>query len=147
PATLELALEPIEVAVLGDVDGDLTGWLVSSDVAAEEALWTEVGGELAAYEVVVVNGGDPQEAQFDALLEAADEEQVSLVFTGTHGVDQGGIRLLEAYGEGVTVGGQGYRDGAVGLTGFDAGHPLFAGMTDAAHIVADDGYYSWLSAH
>src|SRR5690606_33001320 len=111
PTTVEVALEPIEVAVLGDVDGDLTAWLVAADVPARETGWDEVVGELTSYEVVVVNGGEPDEARFDALLEAADEEQVSLLFTGTHGVDRGGIRLLEAHGDGVVVGGQGYRDG------------------------------------
>ncbi len=147
PTTVEVALEPIEVAVLGDVDGDLTAWLVAADVPARETGWDEVVGELTSYEVVVVNGGEPDEARFDALLEAADEEQVSLLFTGTHGVDRGGIRLLEAHGDGVVVGGQGYRDGAVGLSAFDPDHPLFAGVTDAGHVVADDGYYSWLSEH
>src|SRR5690606_37464506 len=120
----------------GDVDGDLTAWLVAADVPARETGWDEVVGELTSYEVVVVNGGEPDEARFDALLEAADEEQVSLLFTGTHGVDRGGIRLLEAYGDGVVVGGQGYRDGAVGLSAFDPDHPLFAGVTDAGHVVA-----------
>jgi Glucodextranase, domain B len=44
------------------------------------------------------------------------------------------------------VGGQGYGDGPVSLTGFDAGHPLFAGLAGASPI-ADDGYWSALDSY
>ncbi|WP_256837637.1 carboxypeptidase regulatory-like domain-containing protein [Ornithinimicrobium faecis] len=146
PATLTVAIAPIQVGVLGDVRGDLTQFLVAEGVASEEVAWADVAGTIEDYGVVVVNGGEPSEAEFDALVSAADEAQVDLVFSGTHGVTEGGLRLLEAHGEGVTVGGQGYRDGAVGLTEL-AEHPIFADVTDPAHIIGDDGYYSWLSAY
>lgn len=145
PAQLLVELERIGVGVLGDVNGDLTDWLVSAEVPAEETDWASASVDPTAYEVIVVNGGTPSAEQFTGLLETADEAGVSLVFTGTYGVDQGGIRLLEAHGDGVSVGGHGYGDGPVGVTDFDAEHPLFDGVTDAAHIIADDGYYSWLS--
>ncbi|QDO88252.1 S8 family serine peptidase [Ornithinimicrobium ciconiae] len=152
PATLTVEVSPIQVAVLGDVRGDLTEFLVAEGVASQEISWADAAADVADYGVVVVNGGDaagdPSEAEFDDLVEAADEAGVDLVFTGTYGVSEGGIRLLEQHGEGVTVGGQGYRDGAVGLTEV-ADHPIFADLTADAldHIVGDDGYYSWLSAY
>jgi hypothetical protein len=94
---------------------------------------------------VIVNGGEPSDAQFDALVAAADAAETSLVFTGTWGVDEGGIRLLEAFGDGdVTVGGHGYGDGTVGIAGFDDAHPLFAGIEDPSALLAEDGYYSAL---
>ena len=55
---------------------------------------------------------------------AADAAGTSLVFTGTWGVLNGGLRLLAQYRpDEVAIGGQGYRDGAVTLTGFDGAHP------------------------
>ncbi|WP_109474065.1 carboxypeptidase regulatory-like domain-containing protein [Ornithinimicrobium cavernae] len=146
PAALTVEISPIQVGVLGDVRGDLTEFLVSEGVASEEVAWGDVVAAIDDYSVVVVNGGEPTAAEFDALVAAADTAQVDLVFSGTHGVTEGGLRLLEEHGEGVTVGGQGYRDGPVGLTAL-AAHPVFADVADPAHIVADDGYYSWLSAY
>ena len=143
---LAVVIDPIQVGVLGDVDGDLTEFLVAEGVASEEVDWSEAAGTVADYGVLVINGGEPSEAEFDALVGAADEAQVDLVFNGTYGVTEGGLRLLEAYGDGVTVGGQGYRDGAVGLTDL-AEHPIFSDVADPTHIVGDDGYYSWLSAY
>ncbi|MEU6076232.1 carboxypeptidase regulatory-like domain-containing protein [Micromonospora sp. NPDC047074] len=147
-ATVAVRLKPTDVAVLGDVKGALTGFLRGEGVAAEENDWSATVTRLPAYRVVVVNGGDPTEQEFDALVSAADAAGVSLVFTGTWGAANGGIRLLERYGDGVvTVGGQGYRDGAVGLVGFDRKHPVFAGITDPAAIVAPDGYWSDLASY
>jgi len=146
PAALTVEVSPIQVGVIGDVRGDLTEFLIAEGVASEEVSWADVAGSIDDYGAVVVNGGDPSAAEFDALVQAADDAQVDLVFTGTYGVTEGGIRLLEEHGDGVTVGGQGYRDGAVGLTDV-ADHPIFADVADPAHILADDSYYSWLSAY
>lgn len=142
-ASVPVSLTPNDVAVLGDVDGVLTAFLAGAGVAAEEIGW---GAPVDRYEVVVVNGGSPSQAEFEALVAAADAAEVSLIFTGTWGVDNGGIRLLERYGGGVvTVGGQGYRDGAVGLVDFDPTHPLFADVPEPEAILAPDAYWSGLS--
>jgi hypothetical protein len=47
----------------------------------------------------------------------------------------------------VTVADHGYRDGAVTITGFDAEHPLFAGLDDPFAPVAEDGYWSALESY
>ena len=146
PASLTVEVSTIRVGVLGDVRGDLTDFLVEEGVPSEEVTWAAVVDDLDDYRAVVVNGGRPSDEQFAQLVAEADEAQVDLLFTGTYGVTEGGIRLLEAHDEAVAVGGQGYRDGAVGLTDL-AEHPVLAGVTDPAGIVADDGYYSWLSGH
>jgi hypothetical protein len=73
---------------------------------------------------------------------------VSVVFTGTWGVGNGGIRLLERYRpDEVAVAGQGYREGAVSLAGFDPAHPLFSGLDDPFEPVGRDGYYSVLELY
>ncbi len=143
---VQASLAPIDTAVVGDVDAAMTAFLLDADVAAEGTQGDGPAGAIDDYEVVAVNGGEPSEDEFDAVVSAADDSEVSLVFTGTYGVGEGGVRLLEAHSDDVAVGGQGYGDGPVGLTGFDADHPLFSGLGDPAAIVADDGYYSWLES-
>lgn len=146
PAVLTVEVAPIQVGVLGDTDGDLTAFLIEQDVPSVEVDWADAAGTVDDFGVLVVNGGDPVDGQFPDLVEAADEARVDLVFTGTYGVTEGGIRLLEEHSEDVVVGGQGYGDGPVGLTEL-ADHPVLAGLTDPTTIVADEGYYSWLSAY
>jgi hypothetical protein len=137
-ATADVTLAALDVAVLGDVGGALVAFLRAEGVPAVEIGWSEAG-DLDGYEVAVVNGGDPDAATFEALLDAADAASTSLVFSGTWGVTEGGLRLLERHTDDVTVGGHGYGDGLVGITAFDPGHPLFAGLDDPATILADGG--------
>jgi outer membrane protein assembly factor BamB/subtilisin family serine protease len=147
PVVLDVILQPTDVGVLGDVDGTLTAYLREQGVPAGELAW-DAGLDLAGYQVVVVNGGTPDAATFQAVLAAADAAQVSLVFTGTWAVDRGGIRLLERYTDRVAVGTQGYGDGPVQLTGFDPEHPLFAGLSgDPATLIVAGGYYSVLDSY
>ena len=146
PQVLTVEVAPIQVGVLGDTDGDLTAFLIDQDVPSVEVDWADAAGTVDDFGVLVVNGGAPADGAFPALIEAADEARVDLVFTGTYGVTEGGIRLLEEHSEDVVVGGHGYGDGPVGLTDL-ADHPVLAGLTDPTTIVADEGYYSWLSAY
>jgi hypothetical protein len=71
-----------------------------------------------------------------------------VVFTGTWGVLNGGIRLLAENRPGeVGLGAHGYGDGAVELTGFDAAHRLFAGLAAAPRPLADGGHWSVLDSY
>jgi hypothetical protein len=147
PATLDVTLQPTVVGVLGDVDGALTTYLREAGVPAAALEW-DAELDLSSYEVVVVNGGSPDGATFDAVLAAADAAEASLVFTGTWAVDRGGIRLLERFTDRVEVGAQGYGDGPVRLTGFDPEHPLFAGLGDGpVTLIVEGGYYSVLESY
>lgn len=146
-AELDLTLRPTDVGVLGDVDGALTAYLLAQDLPAVALTW-DPELDLSGFSVVVVNGGSPDRATFEAVLAAADEAEVSLVFTGTWAVDRGGIRLLERYTDRVTVGTQGYGDGPVALTGFDPTHPVFAGLPgDPTTLIVAGGYYSVLESY
>ena len=147
PVVLDVSLQPTDVGVLGDAGGDLTAYLRDAGVPAAELAW-DPGLDLSGYEVVVVNGGTPDAATFQAVLVAADAAHTSLVFTGTWAVDRGGIRLLERYTDRVTVGAQGFGDGPVQLTGFDPEHPMFAGLGgDPATLIVDGGHYSVLASY
>ncbi|HEY8475127.1 MAG TPA: carboxypeptidase regulatory-like domain-containing protein [Natronosporangium sp.] len=147
PVPLDVTLRPVDVGVLGDIEGTLTAYLRDAGVAAAELPW-DAGLDLAGYQVVVVNGGSPSEETFDAVLAAADAAEVSLVFTGTWAADRGGIRLLERYTDRVVVGTQGFGDGPVQLTGFDPAHPIFANLgEDPATLIVEGGYYSVLEEY
>jgi hypothetical protein len=142
--SLDVTLRPLDVGVLGDVDTTLTSYLRDAGVAAASLEW---GDDVSPYRVVVVNGGSPDAATFEEFLAVADSSQVSLIFTGTWGVDRGGVRLLERYTDRVEVGAQGYGDGSVRLSGFDGSRALFAGLTDPAELVVAGGYYSVLDSY
>jgi hypothetical protein len=144
-ASITVHLVANDVGVLGDVDGSLVAFLRDNDLAAEELPWTDAD-RVARYEVLIVNGGDPSETEFEEMISAADAAETSVIFTGSWGVETGGIRLLEAVRpDEVTVGEQGYGEGAVTITGFDAAHPLFDGLSDPFEPVAADGYWSALA--
>jgi hypothetical protein len=81
----------------------------------------------------------------DALLGAAEASEASLVWLGTWGVNDGGVRLLEAHGDrAVSVAAQGYGDGDVVVD--DKGdHPRVADVGIGDGVVATDGYWSLLA--
>jgi len=146
-ASVTVHLVANDVGVLGDVDGTLVAFLRDNELAAEELTWTDAD-HVDRYEVLIVNGGDPSETEFEAMISAADAAETSVIFTGSWGIETGGIRLLEAFRpDEVTVDEQGYAEGAVTITGFDPAHPLFDGLADPFSPVADDGYWSALATY
>ena len=145
---VSVELRANDVGVLGDVDGALLGFLRAHDVAAEARAWSDPTLGIDRYDVLVVNGGDPTGAQFEAVVDAADAAGVSVVFTGTWGIRNGGIRLLAEHRPAeVALGPQGYREGSVSLAELDAAHPLFDGVGVGAEPVARDGYFSALERY
>ncbi|HEX7254833.1 MAG TPA: carboxypeptidase regulatory-like domain-containing protein [Gaiellaceae bacterium] len=145
---VDVELRRTDVAVVGDADGALVGFLRAHDVAAEERAWEGLAADAETYDVLVLNGGDAGAEEFEAVVAAADAAGTSVVFTGTWGVLNGGLGLLARHRPNeVVIGGHGYRDGAVELTDFDWAHPLFAGVEAPARPLADDGYYSFLDRY
>lgn len=138
---LDVTLQRYDVGVLGDSGGKLVAFLRANGVAATELPWSR-DLDLDGFGAVVVNGGTPDRATYDAVVAEADAAQASLIYTGTWGVDRGGLRLLERHTARVSVTAQGYGEGAVVLDGFATGHPLFAGLTDPAELIVAGGYYS-----
>jgi subtilisin family serine protease len=139
--TVNFQLTPIDVGVLGDVDSMLVDFLRAHDVAAGRLTWS-TAIDLSGYEVVVVNGGESVgPAEFAALESAAADAGTGLVYTGTWG-SEGGIRLLEKFTDRVTVGVDGYGDGAVRLTDFRRKRRLFTGLTEPATVLNAGSYWS-----
>jgi subtilisin family serine protease len=98
--TVNFTLEPVlaVVAVLGDYGSQLTDLLMANDFWAEERDW-DVIDDIGHYDVVVVNHpSDPGESTFLAFLEAADDNQVGVVFTSSYSTwSSYGISLLQWY--------------------------------------------------
>ncbi|MGH3346289.1 MAG: carboxypeptidase regulatory-like domain-containing protein, partial [Nocardioides sp.] len=141
--TLDVPLERIDVGVIGDVDGALVGFLREEGVAAGPVDWaTDL--DLAGYDVVVVNGdgGDPvTAAEFDRFEAEARASSSGVVWTGTWG-DAGGLRILAAHDERVTLGDDGFGDGVVRLTDFARRHRLFDGLSEPATILSEGSWWS-----
>ncbi|RDU35682.1 hypothetical protein DRW41_16180 [Neobacillus piezotolerans] len=125
-ATVQLELNAIEVAVLGDHNGTLTGFLNEQGIFAEERSW-DILGQLGKYETVIVNKNSGTKEQADQLIKESDAKKVSLIFTGTWGAKDGSIQLLQQALGTPELGEQGYNEGAVYLKPL-GGHPLFDGL-------------------
>ncbi|WP_078381200.1 carboxypeptidase regulatory-like domain-containing protein [Sutcliffiella halmapala] len=123
---LTLLLNPIQVAVLGDWNNSITSFLNEEELFAESRGW-DVIEDLSLYELVVVNSNKGTKEQMQNLLEVADEQEVSLVFVGTWGVNEGSIPLLETVLGYPKLHHQGYNEGSVSLQVVED-HPIFEGI-------------------
>ncbi|CAM4017072.1 carboxypeptidase regulatory-like domain-containing protein [Mesobacillus thioparans] len=121
-----LELNPFEAAVLGDVNGALSQLLNEQNLYAEEKGW-DILRNVGKYEVILVNTNKGTREQFQQLIEESDEHKTSLVFTGTWGVDEGSIPVLNELVGSPEIDKQGYNEGAVYIDGLD-GHPIFDGI-------------------
>ncbi|MCM3664939.1 carboxypeptidase regulatory-like domain-containing protein [Mesobacillus subterraneus] len=121
-----LELNAFEAAVLGDVNGSLTGLLNEQKLYAEEKAW-DILGNVGAYDVILVNTGKGTKEQFEQLIKESDEHKTSLVFTGTWGVAEGSIQRLKENQGSPEMDQQGYNEGAIYVEAAD-GHPLFEGI-------------------
>ncbi|WP_226676413.1 carboxypeptidase regulatory-like domain-containing protein [Mesobacillus jeotgali] len=121
-----LELNAFEAAVLGDVNGALTGLLNEQELYAEEKGW-DILGNVGNYEVILVNTNKGTTEQFQQLIKESDEQKTSLVFTGTWGVAEGSIQRLKEVTGGLEMDQQGYNEGEIYVETAD-GHPIFNGI-------------------
>ena len=87
------------------------------------------------YQVIIVNTNKGTKEQLQQLIEESDEHKVSLVFTGTWGVNEGSIQNLKDLLGSPDLDQQGYDEGAVYVKSLND-HPMFAGLEadDNGHI-------------
>ncbi|PYZ96231.1 hypothetical protein CR205_17890 [Alteribacter lacisalsi] len=139
---LTFLLSDYNIAILGDLNSTVSSFLEGYDMAAESRDWGIVN-DVYNYEVIVVNDENGTEEQVQALLDASDEYEVSLVFVDTWGVDTGSIQLLERAQGYPQQAAQGYNQGAVALD-IHQEHPIFDGL-DTENLVTihpEGGYYA-----
>jgi subtilisin family serine protease/outer membrane protein assembly factor BamB len=136
---ITLALDSIEVAVLGDWNNKLTSFLNQEGLYAEDRGWDLVQ-DLERYELVVVNTKKGTNEQMEALLEKADEYEVSLVFLGSWA--DGSIPLYSKVQGYPALDQQGYNESSVKMAVLEA-HPIFEGIpTDGEGLIVIHGEHS-----
>ncbi|MCD8509705.1 MAG: carboxypeptidase regulatory-like domain-containing protein [Bacillus sp. (in: Bacteria)] len=120
---VDVQLHAYDLAVIGDVNGALAEFLVANELFAEERGW-DVADDLSGYRMIIVNTNRGSEGELTALVDAADEAEISLVFLGTYGVTGGSIPLYgKAFGSPVLKD-HGYNEGSVYVKA-NGEHPIF----------------------
>lgn len=122
---ITIQLSRIEVAVLGDWNDEITNLLFGEGLFAESKDWTVVE-DLEHYKLVVVNTSKGTNEQMAALLEKAEEFEVSLVFTGSWG--DGSIPLYSKVNGYPLLDQQGYKESSIKLE-VQQGHPIYDGIS------------------
>jgi subtilisin family serine protease/outer membrane protein assembly factor BamB len=124
---LNLELNAYEVAVIGDINESLATFLNEQQIFAEEKKW-DILGNTEKYKVILVNTGKGTKEQYQQLIKESDENKVSLVFTGTWGVNEGSIQNLKEVLGNPEMDQQGYNQGAVFVKAVKE-HPMFEGIS------------------
>jgi len=143
--TIDIQLEPtVKVAILGDFRGEITN-LLMRDISAHERGWN-ITQDIYNYDVVVVNiPADPGNETFSALINAADNYHVGLVFTNTWpGLwSPYGISLLQRYFNDPKGSYYAYSEGDVYYE-VSVKHPIFKGWNVGEKIsLINGGWYDF----
>ena len=143
--TVDIQLElTLKVAILGDFRGEIAD-LLMRNISAQERDWN-VTQDLQNYDVVVVNmPADPGNKTFSALIDAADNYQVGLVFTNTWPgpLSSYGISLLQQYFNDPKGTYNAYSEGDVYYE-VALQHPIFEGWSTGEKIpLINGGWYDF----
>ena len=143
--TVNIQLEPtVKVAILGDFRGELTD-LLMRNISAHERDWN-VTQDIHNYDVVVINiPTEPDNETFSALINAADDHQVGLIFTDTWpGLwSPYGISLLHKYFNDPKGSYHAYSEGDVYYE-VTKKHPIFEGWSVGEEIpLINGGWYDF----
>ncbi|MUK90198.1 S8 family serine peptidase [Ornithinibacillus sp. L9] len=137
---LNVTISSYNIAVLGDYKGELSSLLQENNLAAEETDWSVID-HTNLYDIIIVNSSKGTVEDMEALVQASDEHQTSLVFLDTWGTD-GSIRLLGETLGNPSMDQQGYNEGDVMISG-DLDHPIFAGFdTESIQVLAEKSPYA-----
>lgn len=136
---LNVTISSYNIAVIGDFKGEISTLLQAHDIAAEAAD-SNIVDHIGLYEVVIVNTAGSA-ADMEALIDASDAEETSLVFLDTWGTD-GAIRMLgEVLGNPV-LDNQGYDEGEITVHTGETDHPIFEGMDEEMTILTERSPYA-----
>ncbi|WP_179298790.1 carboxypeptidase regulatory-like domain-containing protein [Evansella halocellulosilytica] len=130
---MDIGLHPYELAVIGDLNDVLANFLADHELYVEERGW-DVASDLSAYNTIVVNSNKGSEEEMVALVDAADEAAVSLIFLGTYGVAEGSIPLYKDVYGAPSLNQHGYDEGAVYLD-VAIDHPIFEAFDDEVILI------------
>ncbi len=137
--SVNVSLDAIQVAVLGDYNQKLEAFLTEQQLYAEARDW-DVVQDIANYKLVVVNTNKGTPEQLQKLISVTDEQKVSVVFLGTWGLEDGSIQLLEQAIGYPQHGMDGYNEGAVYIKVHEK-HPIFEGLPELIKIHSEKSPY------
>ncbi|HEY4553402.1 MAG TPA: carboxypeptidase regulatory-like domain-containing protein, partial [Bacillaceae bacterium] len=150
---IEVELQPFDIAVLNDWQGEVTALLTQNGYPAEERDW-DVIEDLHRYKMVFLNGAytsggkPPSEATFNQLLDAAKEKGVNLIFADAWGSNYGAIEQLVSYKKDPKELSQYYGRGIVQMK-VDVDHPIFKGFQKGSKITmySRTGEFAWFNQY
>lgn len=141
PVSIHIGLNQIKVAVIGDHNNQIVNLLNEHELYAEERNW-DVTQEATNYELIVINANDGTEDEVNEILEVTDKNEMSVVFLGTWGVNEGSIPLLERATGYPSLDEHGYNEGEVIIEVQHSNHPIFEGLPDSFVIHGEKSPYS-----
>src|SRR5699024_9702476 len=153
--TVEIAVEmdPIDVAVLNDYEETITTLLNRNNIPAEEREWDDILSDMDKYQVVYLNGAyksggwQPDQEDVNALLETAEAEDVSVVFTDAWGINYGSIQHLQEFYNDPTTIQHDSGNSTISLK-IEEEHPIFGDKKVGDKVdVVKDGMPSWFSGY
>lgn len=141
PVSVNLELNGIKVAVVGDQEQQIETLLNENQIYAEGRDW-DVVNDVTNYELVIINANDGTKEDLEALIQATDEHGISLVFLGTWGVDDGSIPTLNETLGYPELDQQGYNEGEVVMHTNNSSHPIFAGLPESFVVHSEKSPYA-----
>jgi subtilisin family serine protease/outer membrane protein assembly factor BamB len=150
---LEVELQPFDIAVLNDLDGEVTSFLHQNGYAAEERDWGIIE-DISRYKIIYLNGAyrsggwQPDEKTFNQLIKAAKEHDVHLIFVDTWGATYGTIEQLQKFNQDPKELAHYTGRGTVQMK-VDVEHPIFKGYKkgDTLTLYNRVGDFAWFNQY
>ncbi|MFC0188633.1 carboxypeptidase regulatory-like domain-containing protein [Fictibacillus aquaticus] len=151
--SVNVNLQPYDIAVLDDYNNEMTSFLLRSGYAAEERGW-DIIDDIGRYQVLLLNGsyGTAEEApakeKMQVLIDAAKNHDVSILFTDQWGDSYGSIQQLSDYWKDPGSIGHYYGRGIVRIQ-VDAEHPIFKDFKkgDRVDLFNGSGDFAWFTQY
>jgi len=147
-------LQPYDIAVLNDYNGEVTKFLNNNGYFAVEKGW-DVIDTIDRYKIIYLNGAyttsgvKPEKETIHSLVQAAKEKDVSLVFVDTWGSSYGTIQhLVDYYGDPKELSHE-YNSGKLFLR-VDQEHPILKGYSKGDFVNLSQGVagdFAWFHGY
>jgi outer membrane protein assembly factor BamB/subtilisin family serine protease/5-hydroxyisourate hydrolase-like protein (transthyretin family) len=146
-------LQPIDIAVLNDYKSEITNLLNVNGYIAEERDW-DVIKDIGRYRVLYLNGGygsdgvKPTEEQFTELIDQANNNNVSIIFTDQWGQNYGSIHHLSDIMKDPKELGHDYDGGEVRIEVVSE-HPILKGYKtgDRVNVLEHNADFAWFNQY
>ncbi|WP_339145544.1 carboxypeptidase regulatory-like domain-containing protein [Sutcliffiella sp. BMC8] len=151
--SIEVNMQPFDIAVLNDWEGEVTSLLNSNGFFAEERDW-DIVDDIDRYKTIYLNGAygtggwRPDAILFNELVDKAEQHEVNLVFADSWGSGYGSIRQLTEYNLDPKEIAHYNGMGQVRLQ-VDEEHPILNGFSkgDRITLFTRTGDFAWFNQH